>query len=80
MIVADKTPPITTTNAVIPAASDENSLAAGPNGPLPLQDHYLIQKMAQFNCERIPERVVHATVVALALAALLVARDVGLFR
>jgi catalase len=32
----------------------------GPNGPLLLQDHYLIQKMAQFNRERVPERVVHA--------------------
>lgn len=25
-----------------------------------LQDHYLIQKMAHFNRERVPERVVHA--------------------
>jgi catalase len=33
---------------------------AGPDGPLLLQDHYLIQKMAQFNRERVPERVVHA--------------------
>ena len=32
----------------------------GANGPLLLQDHYLIQKMAQFNRERVPERVVHA--------------------
>jgi catalase len=32
----------------------------GPNGPLLMQDHYLIQKMAQFNRERVPERVVHA--------------------
>ena len=58
--MADKTPPITTTDAAIPAASDEHSLTAGPNGPILLQDHYLIQKMAQFNRERIPERVVHA--------------------
>jgi len=78
--VVDKTPPITTTNAGIPAASDENSLAGGPNGPIPLLDHCLIQKMAQSNCERIPERVVHATIVALALAALMAERDVGLFR
>ncbi len=33
---------------------------SGPDGPLLLQDHYLIQKMAQFNRERVPERVVHA--------------------
>jgi catalase len=53
-------PPVTTTDAGIPASSDEHSLSVGPNGPLLLQDHYLIQKMAQFNRERVPERVVHA--------------------
>jgi len=53
-------PPVTTTDAGIPAPSDEYSLSVGPNGPLLLQDHYLIQKMAQFNRERVPERVVHA--------------------
>ncbi|HVT68891.1 MAG TPA: catalase, partial [Trebonia sp.] len=52
--------PVTTTDAGIPAPSDEHSLSAGPDGPLLLQDHYLIQKMAQFNRERVPERVVHA--------------------
>jgi catalase len=52
--------PITTTDAGIPAASDQHSLTVGPNGPILLQDHYLIQKMAQFNRERVPERVVHA--------------------
>ena len=56
----DKRPPITTTDAGIPAPSDEYSLSVGPNGPLLLQDHYVIQKMAQFNRERVPERVVHA--------------------
>jgi catalase len=50
----------TTTDAGIPAASDEFSMSVGANGPLLLQDHYLIQKMAQFNRERVPERVVHA--------------------
>ena len=58
--MADKKPPVTTTDAGIAAASDEHSLTAGPNGPILLQDHYLIQKMAQFNRERVPERVVHA--------------------
>ncbi len=52
--------PVTTTDAGIPAASDEHSLTVGPDGPLLLQDHYLIQKMAHFNRERVPERVVHA--------------------
>ncbi|WP_336209826.1 catalase [Nonomuraea sp. LPB2021202275-12-8] len=54
------TRPITTDDAGIPAPSDEHSLSVGPNGPLLLQDHYLIQKMAHFNRERVPERVVHA--------------------
>ncbi|WP_157248771.1 catalase [Nonomuraea typhae] len=52
--------PISTDDAGIPAPSDEHSLSVGPNGPLLLQDHYLIQKMAHFNRERVPERVVHA--------------------
>src|SRR5258705_4063645 len=51
---------ITTTDAGIPASSDEFSLTIGADGPILLQDHYLIQKMAQFNRERVPERVVHA--------------------
>jgi catalase len=44
----------------MPAPSDEFSQSVGTDGPLLLQDHYLIQKMAQFNRERVPERVVHA--------------------
>jgi catalase len=58
--VSDERPPHTTTDVGIPAPSDEHSLTAGANGPLLLQDHYVIQKMAQFNRERVPERVVHA--------------------
>src|SRR2546421_3403521 len=53
-------PPLPTTDAGIPAPSDEYSLSVGPDGPILLQDHYVIQKMAQFNRERVPERVVHA--------------------
>ncbi|MGH9129620.1 MAG: catalase [Acidimicrobiales bacterium] len=53
-------PPATTTDAGIAAPSDDYSLSVGPNGPLLLQDHYVVQKMAQFNRERVPERVVHA--------------------
>ena len=52
--------PTTTTDAGIAAASDEHSLTIGPDGPILLQDHYVIQKMAHFNRERVPERVVHA--------------------
>lgn len=56
----EQQPKVTTTDAGIPVASDEYSLTVGANGPILLQDHYLIQKMAQFNRERVPERVVHA--------------------
>ncbi|SCK26329.1 catalase [Streptomyces sp. WMMB 322] len=52
--------PMTTNNTGIPVESDEHSLTVGRDGPILLQDHYLIEKMAQFNRERIPERVVHA--------------------
>src|SRR5258707_7911821 len=52
--------PNTTPDACIPAASDDPSLTVGPNGPILLQDHYVIQKMQAFNRERVPERVVHA--------------------
>ncbi len=41
--MTDERLPVTTTDAGIPAASDEYSLTAGPNGPILLQDHYLIQ-------------------------------------
>ncbi len=58
--MAEEQRPMTTTDSGIPAPSDEHSLTAGPNGPVLLQDHYLVQKMAQFNRERVPERVVHA--------------------
>ena len=50
----------TTTDAGIPVESDEHSLTLGPDGPILLQDHYLIEKMAQFNRERVPERQPHA--------------------
>ncbi|MFI5561952.1 catalase [Amycolatopsis japonica] len=50
----------TTNNVGIPVASDNDSLTLGANGPILLQDHYLIEKNAQFNRERVPERVVHA--------------------
>ena len=50
----------TTTNAGIPVGSDEHSLTVGRDGPIVLHDAYLIEKMAHFNRERVPERVVHA--------------------
>ena len=50
----------TTTDAGIPVESDEHSLTVGADGPILLQDHYLIEQMANFNRERIPERQPHA--------------------
>jgi catalase len=55
----DRRPP-TTTDAGIPVASQEHSLTIGPDGPILLQDFYLIEQMANFNRERIPERQPHA--------------------
>jgi catalase len=49
-----------TTNFGAPVPDNEHSLSAGPRGPLLLQDHFLIEKLAHFDRERIPERVVHA--------------------
>ena len=56
----DKTKNATTNDAGVPVASDEHSLSVGPNGPLLLHDHYLIEQIANFNRERIPERQPHA--------------------
>ena len=50
----------TTTDSGIPVASDEHSLTVGPDGPILLHDHYLIEQMAQWNRERVPERQPHA--------------------
>src|SRR5467141_2384061 len=49
-----------TTSAGNPIADNQNSLSAGPRGPLLMQDYQLIEKLAHQNRERIPERPVHA--------------------
>jgi len=49
-----------TTAAGIPVDDNQTSLTAGERGPTLLQDHHLLEKLAHFNRERIPERVVHA--------------------
>ena len=49
-----------TTNAGAPVADNQDSLTAGENGPVLLQDLHLIDKLQTFDRERIPERVVHA--------------------
>jgi catalase len=43
-----------------PYFENEDSMTAGPRGPVLLQDYHLHEKLAHFNRERIPERVVHA--------------------
>lgn len=55
-----KTGSFTTTSTGTPVASDNNSLTVGADGPVVLHDVYLVEKLAQFNRERVPERVVHA--------------------
>ncbi|MFO7446871.1 MAG: catalase [Ignavibacteriaceae bacterium] len=49
-----------TTASGKPYVENENSMTVGPRGPILLQDFILHEKMAHFNRERIPERVVHA--------------------
>jgi catalase len=51
---------ILTTESGAPVADNQNSQTAGPGGPVLLQDQHLIEKLARFNRERIPERIVHA--------------------
>ncbi len=51
---------IMTTAAGCPVADNQNSMSAGPRGPLLMQDVHLMEKLAHFNRERVPERVVHA--------------------
>ncbi|QIG79820.1 catalase [Stakelama tenebrarum] len=52
--------PPTTTDAGIRVQSEEHSLTVGRDGPILLHDHYLLEQMANFNRERIPERQPHA--------------------
>jgi catalase len=53
-------PKILTTESGAPVADNQHSQTAGPGGPVLLQDHHLLEKLARFERERIPERVVHA--------------------
>ena len=49
-----------TTAFGIPVGNDLNSITAGDRGPILMQDAHLLEKVAHFDRERIPERVVHA--------------------
>lgn len=49
-----------TTNQGAPVGDNQNSRTAGSRGPALLEDYHLLEKLAHFDRERIPERVVHA--------------------
>lgn len=50
---------LTTANGV-PVSDNQNSVTAGERGPIVFEDFHLFEKLAHFNRERIPERIVHA--------------------
>ncbi len=50
---------LTTVNGA-PVADDSNSISAGERGSLTFDNFRMMEKLAHFNRERIPERVVHA--------------------
>src|SRR5277367_3613497 len=52
--------PTLTTSSGIPVSDNQNSITAGPHGPVLMQDFHLLEKLAHQNRERIPERTVHA--------------------
>ena len=51
---------VLTTSTGAPVDDNQNSVTAGPYGPISISDFHLIDKLAHFDRERIPERVVHA--------------------
>jgi catalase len=70
--------PVMTTSSGRPVGDNQNSITAGPHGPVLMEDYLLFEKMAQFNRERIPERVVHAKGAA-AYGTLTVTHDITRF-
>src|SRR6202040_2850210 len=51
---------VMTTDAGRPVGDNQNSLTLGDRGPVVFEDFLLFEKMAHFNRERVPERIVHA--------------------
>src|SRR6516165_561431 len=49
-----------TTAAGRPVADNQNTMTAGARGPALLQDVWLLEKLAHFDREVIPERRMHA--------------------
>ncbi|WNI17908.1 catalase [Actinacidiphila sp. ITFR-21] len=58
-MTVQETGPLTTESGA-PVADNQNSETAGLGGPVLVQSQHLLEKLAHFNRERIPERVVHA--------------------
>jgi catalase len=56
----EEQPKTLTTASGHPVSDNQNTITAGPRGPILIQDFHLLEKLAHFNRERIPERVVHA--------------------
>ena len=48
--------PTLTTDSGMPVSDNQNSITAGPRGPVLMQDFVLFEKLAHQNRERIPER------------------------
>lgn len=58
--LVDNTNRLLTTNDGVPIHDNNNTLKAGERGPSLLEDFIYQDKLAHFDRERIPERVVHA--------------------
>src|SRR5258708_37232720 len=58
--MAEEKKKLMTTDAGRPVGDNQNSLTVGPRGPIVFEDFLLLEKMAHFNRERIPEREVQA--------------------
>ncbi len=67
--------PLTSANGA-PVAEDQNSITAGERGPLTFDNWRVFEKLAHFNRERIPERVVHARGTG-AYGTFTLSRDMG---
>ncbi|KAL1309229.1 hypothetical protein HN51_051918 [Arachis hypogaea] len=52
--------PFWTTNSGNPVWNNNSVLTVGNRGPILLEDYQFVEKLANFDRERIPERVVHA--------------------
>lgn len=70
--------PYLTTAAGAPVSDNQDALTAGTLGPILLQDVWLLEKLAHFDREVIPERRVHAKGSA-AYGAFTVTRDISCY-